>query len=98
MSMDHAQLVHAQWTHIAEQGLSVHVLRVGTDDNIADLPSRNELRMLQAAEAEQFPPVLHSAYWEPRTWEVLHELWRLQNANQRWLWCDNLDLLCGAWC
>ncbi len=40
VSMDHAQLVHAQWTQAARLGLSVHVLRVGTDDNIADLPSR----------------------------------------------------------
>ncbi len=38
--MDHAQLVHEQWTHAAEEGLDLHVLRVATDDNIADLPSR----------------------------------------------------------
>lgn len=40
VALDHAQLVHTQWTHIAEQGLRVHVLRVGTHDNVADLPSR----------------------------------------------------------
>ena len=39
-SMDHAQLVHAQWTHAAMLGLNLHILRVPTDDNIADLPSR----------------------------------------------------------
>ena len=38
--MDHAQLVHKQWTHVAEQGLNVYIVRVGTHDNIADLPSR----------------------------------------------------------
>ena len=40
ISMDHAQLVHSQWTQAAEQGLNLYVLRVGTHDNIADLPSR----------------------------------------------------------
>jgi len=38
--MDHAQLVHSQWTQAAQLRLAVHVLRVSTDDNIADLPSR----------------------------------------------------------
>ena len=75
--MDHAQLVHTQWTHAAEQGLSLYVMRVATDDNIADLPSRNALQMLQMAGAEQFAPLLQSEYWDPRTWEVLHERWRL---------------------
>ena len=42
--MDHAQLVHKQWTHVAEQGLNVYIVRVGTHDNIADLPSR-EVRL-----------------------------------------------------
>jgi hypothetical protein len=96
VSLDHAQLVHTQWTQAAEQGLSLHILRVGTHDNIADLPSRGvgavacvrgahrvaralwqELRLLQAAGAEQFEPVLEKAYWNERTWEVLHERWRL---------------------
>jgi hypothetical protein len=75
--MDHAQLVHEQWTHVAEQGLGIHVLRVGTHDNIADLPSRRALGMLRAAGAEQFAPVLQSEYWNPSTWEVLQEMWRL---------------------
>ena len=77
ISMDHAQLVHEQWTHVAEQGLGIHVLRVGTHDNIADLPSRRALGMLRAAGAEQFAPVLQSEYWNPSTWDVLQEMWRL---------------------
>ena len=40
VSMDRSQLVHSQWTQAAEQGLELHILRVGTHDNIADLPSR----------------------------------------------------------
>ena len=37
---DHAQLVHAQWYHITRIRAAVFVKRVGTHDNIADLPSR----------------------------------------------------------
>ena len=40
ISWDHAQLVHAQWLHAAILGINMHVIRVATDDNIADLPSR----------------------------------------------------------
>ena len=32
--------MHSQWLDIAEAGLEVFVKRVGTDDNIGDLPSR----------------------------------------------------------
>ena len=39
-SMDHAQLVHEQWLQAAEYGMELFIRRVGTDDNIADLPSR----------------------------------------------------------
>ena len=38
--MDHAQLVHEQWTHAALTGMQLFIKRVATDDNIADLPSR----------------------------------------------------------
>ena len=38
--MDHAQLVHAQWTQAARMGMSLFIKRVDTHDNIADLPAR----------------------------------------------------------
>ena len=50
-SWDHAQLVHAQWLQLALMGSQVHVLRVATDDNIADLPSRGEFNVLRAVQA-----------------------------------------------
>ena len=37
---DHAQLVHDQWLQAAIAGMQVFIKRVATDDNIADLPSR----------------------------------------------------------
>ena len=77
VSLDHAQLVHTQWTHAALQGLSLHLVRVGTHDNIADLPSRDEFEMLRIAGAEEFEPVLPNEYWNDQTWEALHERWRL---------------------
>ena len=39
-SFDHAQLVHAQWFHLTRMRAAIWVKRVGTHDNIADLPSR----------------------------------------------------------
>ena len=44
-SWDHTQLVHAQWLHAAMLGIDMHVVRVPTDDNIADLPSRMVSRL-----------------------------------------------------
>lgn len=45
-SYDHAQLVHRQWLHAAVERLDIHVVRVATDDNLADLPSR-QVRILE---------------------------------------------------
>ena len=39
-SWDHAQLVHEQLLHAIRIGARLFVKRVATDDNIADLPSR----------------------------------------------------------
>ena len=40
---DHAQLVHAQWLHAAREKVTLFIKRVGSKDNIADLPSRKVL-------------------------------------------------------
>ena len=72
---DHAQLVHAQWTKIARDHVGVFVKRVATDDNIADIPSREEGTPAAMC-------VLQATFWEPRlpteagqagTWQVLQE-------------------------
>ena len=77
VSHDHAQLVHGQWTHAAECGMSLWIQRVATDDNIADLPSRNEFRVLQQAGADYVQPVLRSRYWESSTWNILGQRWQV---------------------
>lgn len=40
MRLDHAQLIHEHWLHAARCNMKLHVVRVATKDNIADLPSR----------------------------------------------------------
>ena len=77
VSLYHAQLVHAQWTHAAEHGMSLWVERVSTDDNIADLPSRNEFQVLEQAGAQYVVPVLREQYWELETWSILQQRWRM---------------------
>ena len=62
---------------MAEQGLSLYIVRVATHDNIADLPSRDAFEMLRVAGAEELEPILQQEYWSHRTWEVLHERWSL---------------------
>ena len=77
-SMDHAQLVHAQWTQAAVLAMSVFVKRVATDVNIADLPSRLELEAMRALPwATEVAPVLDSGFCAADSWEELQERWRL---------------------
>ena len=77
VSYDHAQLVHAQWTHAAQKNISMWVKRVSTDDNIADLPSRDEFGVLQAVGATYCEPALHETAWMPETWAILKQRWKL---------------------
>ena len=74
-AMDHAQLVHEQWLSLALLGCSVHVKRVGTHDNIADLPSREDFRILRARKTIEVHPQLSCAFECPETWEALKERW-----------------------
>ena len=45
VSWDHAQLVHEQWLLAAMSSMQLFIVRVGTHDNIADLPSREARRL-----------------------------------------------------
>ncbi len=62
---------------MALEGLEIHVLRVSTDDNIADLPSRGGLTVLKHAGAVEVKPALSDIYWKSETWDALQERWRL---------------------
>ena len=46
-SWDHCQLIHEIWSHAAGNKMGVWIVRVPSDDNISDLPSRFEYGMLE---------------------------------------------------
>ena len=73
---DHAQLVHDQWMRLAILNCQVHVVRVATDDNIADLPSREDFSVLRAEGAQEVEPVLDTSCESCDTWAVLRERWQ----------------------
>ena len=45
-AFDHNALVHTLWRKFMDLGMDVQIMRVPTDDNIADNPSRQELPAL----------------------------------------------------
>ena len=74
-SWDHAQLVHEQWLHAVRCKMNLFIKRVATDDNIADLPSREDFVLLNTERAVRIAPVLSDVYSEAETWAVLLERW-----------------------
>ena len=74
-AFDHAQLVHGQWMHAARERMSLYVVRVATELNIADLPSRGEFRLLEEQNAIFDEPRLEEPHFQPEYWEVLKERW-----------------------
>ena len=70
-AFDHSCLVHGMWLKAAQLSVQMWVDRVPTDDNIADLPSREEYGLLQAIEAQYMEPQLDEAFWRPDSWEAL---------------------------
>ena len=72
---DHAQLVHEIWMQLALNDTEIHVARVNTDDNLADLPSRKRFALLRQMGAKEVRPVLDDEYRHPEAWEVLQERW-----------------------
>jgi hypothetical protein len=72
---DHAQIVHKIWEDLLTLRVCVYIKRVRTDDNIADLPSRESFRIFEHVGAIECAPVLPQVYNEASTWEVLHERW-----------------------
>ena len=73
--MDHAQLVHEMWLQIALLNIDVHVVRVASKSNIADLPSRGDFGLLQHIGAEHVNPRLDDVYSAGETLQVLQERW-----------------------
>ena len=76
-SLDHAQLVHQQWLFAIMERLRVHVKRVSTSDNIADLPSRRDAKLLNFINAKEVEPVFGKEFLDDDVWQVLQERWAL---------------------
>ena len=72
---DHAEIVHAQWLHAALNHIHLFIKRVATDDNIADLPSRREFKILREKGAVEVSPTLSYDFLEASTWQSLNERW-----------------------
>ena len=75
IEMDHAQLVHDMWLTAASLGMELHVVRVKSAQNIADLPSRGEFRLLSSIGVVRRPPRLDDAYRHEETWKELQRRW-----------------------
>ena len=92
-SWDHAQLVHAQLFFAVAKKMDLFVVRVATELNVADLPSRQVSRfprarglrcqgaqdfaLLKRMGAVEVEPVLTPLFKDAETWAVLQERWRL---------------------
>ena len=59
------------WLKAAELNANLWFRRVGTDENIADDPSREDYRLLRALNAEYVCPVLDEAFWQRDAWHLL---------------------------
>ena len=76
-SFDHAQLVHQQWLLVVRERLRVYVKRVATMDNIVDLPSRGDHKLMHLLKACEMPPVMEESFLDSASWDVLNERWAL---------------------
>ena len=80
-SWDHAQLVNAMWAHALLLKANIHVVRVSTDNNIADLPTRMQddgaldavMRLFEAVGTVCVPPRLDEMYYKDETWCELRD-------------------------
>lgn len=59
---DHNQLVHAIWLQALLQRFHLWVIRVPTEDNVADLPSRSEYQLLYDMDGEWRDPTIADLY------------------------------------
>jgi len=68
-SFDHCHLIHQMWAHISRCHIFAWICRVPTDDNLADLPSRQEYGILEKRVHAKFcPPRFDEGYMRPEVW------------------------------
>ena len=57
--------------------MGLHIRRVATDMNVADLPTRGEFNLLWHIGAVEMKPTLDNPYHEPEAWQALQERWAM---------------------
>ena len=70
-AFDHACLAHCLWTRAAQLQTHMHIRRVPSKFNIADLPSREEYSLLNHLAIQRVPAVLDTMFHNPCAWESL---------------------------
>lgn len=68
-SFDHRDIIHEMWTQATIFNMCLWIVRVATDDNIADLPSRCDYAALHSVAAEWRLPRLEGPCWARAAWE-----------------------------
>jgi hypothetical protein len=68
---DHTALIHSIWLKAARLQAQLWVERVPTEENIADLPSRESYSLLQRLGAVFVEPMLDPVFRRPDAWEAL---------------------------
>ncbi len=68
---DYARVVHCIWLHAATIRAQLWIVRVPSDDNISDLPSREEYELIEYLGAKFKRPELASPTWNVESWEAL---------------------------
>ena len=58
-------MIHSMWMVAMKLGLGLWVERVGTKDNIADLPPRESYDLSEKLGASWVPPKLSEAFYHP---------------------------------
>jgi len=70
-AFDHTCLIHGIWSRALQMRTGLHICRVPSCENIADLPSREEYWLLHRIGAQFIEPHFHSTFLEAQTWESL---------------------------
>ena len=65
---DHNDLVHAIWLLALRLRCALWAERACSEDNLADLPSRESYECLEQLGARWVPPVVPREVFEPRAW------------------------------
>ena len=70
-SFDHGSIVHCIWKYAACIDAQLRIDRVPSEFNLADLPSREDYRLLKLTNTTFIEPVLDDMFHDPQQWESL---------------------------